>query len=377
MESKKILFLTGTRADYGKIKPLLKALENDNRFELFIYVAGMHLQHKFGSTYNEVIKDGYKNIYIAFGLTHTANMAINLGNVITNFSGYVENLRPDLIVVHGDRIEALAGAVVGALNNVLVGHIEGGEVSGTIDESIRHAVSKLAHVHFVSNDEAKKRLIQLGEDNNNVYVIGSPDIDVMLSGNLPDIEFVKNHYGITFDTYGIMMYHPVTTEYNLTAAKVKVVLDAAIKSNKNFIVIFPNNDMGSEFILNEYNRLKGNERFRLFPSIRFEYFLTLLKNAEFMYGNSSAGIRETAVYGVPTIDIGNRQKGRYDLAVLKNIQHAYENDDELCVAINNINAYVYKSNVWGNGNSTDLFMEALSKEEFWNTSIQKKFFDIV
>ena len=376
MKNKKILFLTGTRADYGKIKPLLKALETDDRFDLFIYVAGMHLQHKFGSTFNEVLKDGYKNIYVAFGLTHTNNMATNLGNVVSNFSGYVENLKPDLIVVHGDRIEALAGATVGALNNIIVGHIEGGEVSGTIDESIRHAVSKLSHIHFVSNTEAKRRLIQLGENANNIYVIGSPDIDVMLSDDLPNINFVKNHYGIDYDRYGIMMYHPVTTEYHVMARKAMIVLDSAIKSGKNFIVIYPNNDMGSEFILNEYNRIKDNYRFKVFPSIRFEYFLTLLKNAEFMYGNSSAGIRETAIYGIPTIDIGNRQSGRYDKSILKNIHHVQESEADLLSAIASIEEYRYSSNVWGNGNSTNLFMNVLSNDDFWDINIQKKFVDL-
>lgn len=376
MKNKKILFLTGTRADYGKIKPLLKALETDDRFDLFIYVAGMHLQHKFGSTFNEVLKDGYKNIYVAFGLTHTNNMATNLGNVVSNFSGYVENLKPDLIVVHGDRIEALAGATVGALNNIIVGHIEGGEVSGTIDESIRHAVSKLSHIHFVSNTEAKRRLIQLGENANNIYVIGSPDIDVMLSDDLPNINFVKNHYGIDYDRYGIMMYHPVTTEYHVMARKAMIVLDSAIKSGKIFIVIYPNNDMGSEFILNEYNRIKDNYRFKVFPSIRFEYFLTLLKNAEFMYGNSSAGIRETAIYGIPTIDIGNRQSGRYDKSILKNIHHVQESEADLLSAIASIEEYRYSSNVWGNGNSTNLFMNVLSNDDFWDINIQKKFVDL-
>lgn len=377
MQNKKILFLTGTRADYGKIKPLLKALEADDRFELFIYVAGMHLQRKFGSTFNEVLKDGYKNVYVAYGLMHTNNMATNLGNVVSNFSGYVENLKPDLIVVHGDRIEALAGATVGALNNIIVGHIEGGEVSGTIDESIRHAVSKLSHIHFVSNAEAKRRLIQLGENANNIYVIGSPDIDVMVSGDLPNIDFVKNHYGIDYDKYGIMMYHPVTTEYDVMAIKAKVVLDSAIKSGKNFIVIYPNNDMGSEFILNEYNRIKGNCRFKVFPSLRFEYFLTLLKNSEFMYGNSSAGIRETAIYGIPTIDIGNRQSGRYDESVLKNIHHVQEIEADLLSAIVSIEEYRHRSSVWGNGNSTNLFMDVLSNDNFWDISIQKKFFDLL
>ena len=146
---KRIVFITGTRADYGKIKPLIKVLNNDSKFEVFIFVCGMHLLEKFGSTYEEILKDNYKNTYVAYGLLPTHNTSINIGNTIIHLSGYVENIKPDMIIVHGDRIEALAGAVVGALHNILVAHIEGGEVSGTIDESIRHAVSKFSHLHFV------------------------------------------------------------------------------------------------------------------------------------------------------------------------------------------------------------------------------------
>lgn len=153
---KKILFITGTRADYGKLKSLMKALESSAGYEVYIYVSGMHLLEKYGSTYGEIVKDGYKNIYLALGQHESSSMSFNLGNIICNLTGYVTNVRPDLIVVHGDRIDALAGAAVGALNNIKVAHIEGGEVSGTIDESIRHAISKFSHIHLVANERAKK-----------------------------------------------------------------------------------------------------------------------------------------------------------------------------------------------------------------------------
>lgn len=182
---KKIVFITGTRADYGKIKILIREIEKAPEFEAYIFVSGMHLIERFGNTYKEILKDQYKNVYVDFGLSHSENMSYNLGNVICHLSGYVSHISPDLIVVHGDRIDALAGAVVGAINNVKVAHIEGGELSGTIDESIRHAISKFAHLHFVCNEEARERLIQMGEEKKRIYVIGSPDIDVMLAGNLP------------------------------------------------------------------------------------------------------------------------------------------------------------------------------------------------
>lgn len=372
---KKILFLTGTRADYGKMKPLMMALERDKGFEVFIFVCGMHLSEKFGSTYMEILKDGYKNVYVAFGISQTPNMSINLGNTITALSGYVENVKPDMLIVHGDRMDALAGATVGALHNLIVAHIEGGELSGTIDESIRHAISKFAHIHFVCNEEAKRRLIQLGEEPKRIFIIGSPDIDVMMNDNLPQIEKAKARYNIPFDSYGILMYHPVTTEYDKVGKNVKAVVDAIISSNRNYIAIYPNSDLGSEVILNEYKRFINVPSIVMYPSLRFEYFLVLLKNAEFIIGNSSAGIRESGIYGIPAIDIGTRQSGRYSTSKLKNIQHVNEEASEILEAIDHVGDYKTSAYAYGDGNSTRRFMNIIKDKTFWNIEIQKRFID--
>lgn len=373
---KKLLFITGTRADYGKIKSLISSVERSSLFEAYVFVSGMHLLEKYGSTYMEVQKDGYKNIYVDFSQTNIGNMSYDLGNVIQNLTAYVMHIKPDMIVVHGDRIDALAGAIVGALNNILVAHIEGGEVSGTIDESTRHAISKYAHIHFVCNEVAKRRLIQLGEESNRIFVIGSPDIDILISNSLPNIEDAKSRYEIPFEKWGILMYHPVTTEVGELRRKIREVVDAVISSKRNYIVIYPNNDMGTDIILNEYERLRNNNRFRLYPSIRFEYFLTLLRHSDFMIGNSSAGVRETGVYGIPSIDIGSRQKGRY-LDTIGNIQHVNEDGTEILNAIDCIENYRIQSFEYGKGNSTEQFMEIVSKEDVWKISIQKKFIDCV
>ena len=373
---KKLLFITGTRADYGKIKSLISSVERSSLFEAYVFVSGMHLLEKYGSTYMEVQKDGYKNIYVDFSQTNIGNMSYDLGNVIQNLTAYVMHIKPDMIVVHGDRIDALAGAIVGALNNILVAHIEGGEVSGTIDESTRHAISKYAHIHFVCNEVAKRRLIQLGEESNRIFVIGSPDIDILISNSLPNIEDAKSRYEIPFEKWGILMYHPVTTEVGELRSKLREVVDAVISSKRNYIVIYPNNDMGTDIILNEYERLRNNNRFRLYPSIRFEYFLTLLRHSDFMIGNSSAGVRETGVYGIPSIDIGSRQKGRY-LDTIGNIQHVNEDGTEILNAIDCIDNYRIQSFEYGKGNSTEQFMEIVSKEDVWKISIQKKFIDCV
>ncbi|MBQ8945522.1 MAG: UDP-N-acetylglucosamine 2-epimerase (hydrolyzing) [Lachnospiraceae bacterium] len=374
--NKRILFLTGTRADYGKMKPLMMLLEDSTDFELYVYVCGMHLSDIHGSTYREIQKDNYRNIYIAFGLEGTTSQSANLGDTIRSLSGYVEAVSPDMIVVHGDRMDALAGAVVGVLHNILVAHIEGGELSGTMDESIRHAISKFAHLHFVCNADAEKRLIQMGEEAYRIHVIGSPDIDVMMSDRLPTMKDVRERYDISFEKYGILMYHPVTTEHEKVGQHISTIADALIKSNNNYIVIYPNNDLGSEIIINEYQRFNGNRHFRVFPSVRFEYFLSMLKNADHIIGNSSAGVREAGVYGIPAIDLGTRQEGRYDVNLSSNIIHSNETVSEILTAIDNVESYRKHVMFFGDGHSTDRFVSILSDESLWNTTVQKHFVDM-
>ena len=374
---KKIMFITGTRADYGKMKYLMQAVERDEQFELYVYICGMHLLSQYGNTYNGIVNEGYKNVHIARGINYTSDMSVNLGNTITNLSGYVQDIRPDMIVVHGDRIDALAGAIVGALNNIWVAHIEGGEISGTIDESIRHAVSKFAHFHFVANYDAAKRLMQLGENRENIFEIGSPDIDVMLSDTLPDFEEVKRWYKLRFDKYAIVIYHPVTTEVGELAVKVNNLMDALKESDHKYVIIYPNNDTGTEVIISYIEQVRNTQQFEVFKTLKFEYFLTLLKNADFIIGNSSAGVREACVYGVPAIDIGNRQKNRYNTEEIKNIRHCGESKEEIAEAIANISnkRYQVPSSVFGKGNSTELFMKILKNEDLWNREIQKHFID--
>ena len=374
---KKILFVTGTRADYGKIKSLMQYVEHSADFEAYVYISGMHLMQIFGNTYEEVLKDGYKNTHTAFELANIRVASYDLGDVICSLTGYARKVKPDLIVVHGDRIDALAGAVVGALNNIRVAHIEGGEISGTIDESIRHAISKFAHIHLVSNESAKRRLIQLGEYEKNIFIIGSPDIDIMLSDSLPTKEEALEKYNIPFKKYAILMYHPVTTEHDTLGENIRNIVDALIESNKQYLVIYPNNDLGYDLILNEYKHVSQNHNFKIYPSLSFEYFLTLLKYSDFMIGNSSAGVRESSVYGIPAIDLGNRQSGRYNTQSSPNIQHAQESKNDILQAISNIEKYRNSiSKSFGEGNSTKRFIEILNNNEIWNLELQKSFHEL-
>jgi UDP-N-acetylglucosamine 2-epimerase (hydrolysing) len=301
-------------------------------------------------------------------------MDLTLAKTIHGFSDYIKQIKPDLIVVHGDRVEALAGAIVGSLNNILVAHIEGGELSGTIDELIRHSVSKLSHIHYTSNESAKKRLMQMGELENSIFTIGSPDVDIMFSQNLPSIEEVKRYYDINFDEFALLMYHPVTTEYRTIKMNAKQLVEALIESDKNYVVIYPNNDLGSKYIFEAYNQLKGNNRFKVFPSIRFEYFLTLLKHSKFMIGNSSAGVREAPYYGIPTVNVGTRQLNRVlshgiincdaeKYAILKAIDMALELKPKVV-------------EVFGQGKSAQLFLDSLESQSAWNINHQKQFRDV-
>ncbi|WP_439488467.1 UDP-N-acetylglucosamine 2-epimerase [Algoriphagus sp.] len=373
-KNKKIAFLTGTRADFGKLKSLIEITRNSEDFQVHIFVTGMHMIKEYGYTLIEVVKCGYENIHSFENHTHEQTMDLSLAKTIEGFSHFVRSLKPDLIVIHGDRIEALAGAIVGSLNNIMVAHIEGGEVSGTIDELIRHSVSKMSHTHFVSNQKAKNRLIQMGEQDKSVFVIGSPDVDLMLSENLPTIDQVKNYYQIPFETFSLAMFHPVTTEFEQMELYAREFVDALLASGENFVVIFPNNDLGSAFILTQYERLKELDNFRVFPSIRFEYFLTLLKYAVFMVGNSSAGIREAPYYGIPTVNIGSRQHNR---ALHTDIINCGYSKGEILGAIQQTRDCKFeKEDLFGDGKSAQLFMESLNSPDFWQISKQKQFVDI-
>jgi UDP-N-acetylglucosamine 2-epimerase (hydrolysing) len=242
-----------------------------------------------------------------------------------------------------------------------------------VDEQIRHATSKLSHIHLVANAEARSRLVQMGERGDSVYEIGSPDIDVMLSSTLPDLDSVRKHYEIQYDRYGIVIYHPVTTEYPQMARWSEILVSSLLASTHSYVVIHPNNDVGAEFIMMEYHRLKDNPRFRMLPSLRFESFLTLLKNADFIIGNSSAGIREAPVYGVPSIDVGTRQHGRFAHSSITNGAHEQA---QITHALSHLPAAGKTSLHFGAGDSASRFIEAMRSDRFWDTPIQKEFNDL-
>lgn len=372
---KKVLFLTGTRADFGKIKRLMHFVDRHEDMELHVLVTGMHMMKLYGATHLEVRRESFDNMYLVANQYSGEPMCSVLGNTISIVSRIADEVRPDLIVVHGDRLEALAGATVGALSNTLVCHIEGGELSGTVDELIRHSISKLAHIHMVANEEARQRLIQMGEDPSSVFVVGSPDLDVMGSDDLPDLQSVKRHYDIEFDDYAISLFHPVTTEEGQMLDHALSYFSALQESNRNYVVIYPNNDTGSRAILDALEMYQRYERFLIIPSVRFESFLTLLKNASFIIGNSSAGIREAPFYGIPSINVGTRQSRRFAGKSVTNCGYASR---EVLGAIKQVASVgSFEPSAWfGDGNSVKRFADAIDTDRFWHTPVQKSFVDI-
>lgn len=338
----------------------------------------MHLDKKFGYTFDEIRKEGYKNTFKYKNYTSSSRMDIILSNTIKGFSNYICDLQPDLIVVHGDRVEALAGAIAGSLNNILVSHVEGGEISGTIDELIRHAVTKMSHIHFVSNNDAENRLVQLGEIPESIHVIGSPDLDLMDPSRIPKLDFVKEYYDIPFNNFSIAMFHPVTTEENDTPKNIEHFVKALINSKRNYVLIYPNNDLGSESIIAEYLKLKDNKFFKIFPSLRFEYFLTLLFHSEFMIGNSSAGIREAPFYKIPSVDIGTRQQNRSQSNSIIHCDYKKEKIMKAIEAASTMKFSIMNTPIddFGRGDSDERFIKILKNKNFWLTSKQKQFQEI-
>lgn len=369
---KKIIFVTSTRADFGKLKSLIKITKLSLKFKVKIVVTGMHLLKKFGSTYKEVVKLFKSNIIKFENQKSNDKLEIILYKTIKKFSEIVKNEKPDLIIIHGDRVDALGCATVGALNHILTGHIEGGEISGTIDDSIRHSITKLSHLHFVGTTTAKKRVLKMGEMKKSIFNIGSPDSDIIIKKKLPSIDIVKKRYDIFFEKYSVLIWHPVTSELNKIKQDTLKLVKFCEKTKHKFVTIYPNNDPGNKIILDLYRKL-NKKNFRLLRSLRFEHFLTLLKNANYIIGNSSSAIYEAPILGTPAINLGNRQHKRIDSKQIYNIKIQNLNLKKINQFLKN---YKMNKNLrFGDGNSDKKFLKTISRESFWNISTQKYFRD--
>ncbi|MFN3281567.1 MAG: UDP-N-acetylglucosamine 2-epimerase, partial [Tabrizicola sp.] len=306
--TRRLLFLTGTRADFGKLEPLAVAAR-DAGHRVTFFVTGMHLLDRYGLTVNEVRRVEGVTVHEFLNQRPGDPQDVILAKTVIGLSDYVTENRPDLIVIHGDRIEALAASLVAATNYIRSAHVEGGEVSGTIDEMFRHCNSKLCASHFVSSEAAARRVMALGESEDAIHVIGSPELDFHSRPSGVTLSEVRARYAIPFTDYGIAVFHPVTSEQDTIGVQAADLFGALGESGRSFVVIAPNNDPGSEAIFAVLDRLP-KDRFRVLPSMRFAHFSELMKNAACMVGNSSAGVREAPFLGLPSLDVGSRQTNR-------------------------------------------------------------------
>jgi UDP-N-acetylglucosamine 2-epimerase (hydrolysing) len=292
---------------------------------------------------------------------------------INGFSTYLKKIKPDLVIIHGDRIDALACAMTASIMNYKLAHIEGGDVTGNYDEIIRHAITKFSHVHFVSNLIAKKRLLRLGESKKNIFKIGSTNIDTIINKKLPIYCEVQKKYNIDFEDFGICIFHSDEVKKEKQKNKAKI-LEKFLKNYKNnLVVIYPNNDPGSDEIINSYKKIKS-KNIKLLVSMRFDYFMSLLKKARFIIGNSSSGIIESPYLGTPTINVGDRQKNRASIVSIKNIRFNYKNIRDYSNKYYKLDKkYKTKKKYFGTGNSTKKFVEILKKKNIWDVSVWKHF----
>lgn len=367
---KRLLFVTGTRADFGKLEPLAKAAQAAG-FHISFFVTGMHMMARYGETRLEVKRFAGAEFFEFVNQREGDALDFILSKTILGFSDFVHEHRPDLVVIHGDRVEAMAASIVCALRYIRSAHIEGGEVSGTIDESIRHCNTKLCASHFVSSDSARRRVLALGEDPASVFNIGSPELDTHARSSGVSLDEVKARYAIPFDDFGIVVFHPVTSEQDHIGDQAKSLFNALIGSGKNFVVILPNNDPGTGDIFAVLQQLPQNQ-FRLIPSMRFNYFSELMKNAAVIVGNSSAGVREAPFIGLPSLDVGTRQNNRAKSA---SIQACAASDAEAISSF--LSAFwgrrLPEDRSFGSGDSAQRFVAVLSEAMFWSRPTQKVF----
>jgi UDP-N-acetylglucosamine 2-epimerase (hydrolysing) len=368
-----LLFLTGTRADFGKLEPLAAAAR-DTGHRVSFFVTGMHMMDRYGLTRNEVRRMPGVEVHEHLNQAEGDPQDLVLARTVTGFSSFARASNPDLIVLHGDRIEALAGALVAATNYIRSAHVEGGEVSGTIDEVFRHCNTKLCTHHFVSSEAAARRVRALGEPDATIHPIGSPELDFHDRPSGVTLDEVRTRYAIPFASYGIATFHPVTSEQDSIGQQARDLFSTLADSQRSFVVIAPNNDPGSAAIFQTLDTLP-KDRFRVLPSMRFAHFSELMKNAACMVGNSSAGVREAPFLGLPSLDIGSRQTNRSDAPSVTACA-AGDRDTILGFLDRHWGRAVAKHDGFGQGSAAARFVETLARPEFWSVSLQKAFRDV-
>jgi GDP/UDP-N,N'-diacetylbacillosamine 2-epimerase (hydrolysing) len=375
----KIFIVTERRADFSRFKPIIKLIKKENKINYQLVVTGLHLVKKYGYTINEIKKDKIKihNKFVMFNKKYFyhndgAAMSDAMGIAFRNLSKILKKSKPDLILSGFDIAANFALTVCGAHMNIPVAHIQGGEVSGTIDESIRHGMSKFSNIHFTANKETKNRLIKMGEIKKNIFAVGCPSIDALKSEKLITHKkiFAKFKLDLT-KPYSIVIQHPVTSEIYSAKKQMKQTILALRKFDMQHLIIFPNNDAGSAKIIKMIEKSNLN----YVPSLNLAEYKTLLTNCEILIGNSSSGIHEAATFKIPVVNIGTRQNGR---SKPKNVLSVDHKQMEIIKAIKLGLSNRFKKkiknirNPYGDGNSATKILKIIKSLNLKKFNTQKK-----
>jgi len=378
---KKIVVVIGSRANYSSIKSVLKGLKLSRSLELYIICNTSSISEKYGDVSELIKSDGFDIYEKHFNLIEgkdIGSMARTTGFALLYLSNTFENLKPDFVLTVGDRYETIATALAASYMNIPLIHTMGGEVSGTIDESIRHAISKLSNIHFPASEDAKNRLIKMGEDPSYIFNVGCPRIDLVdeiLQSSLltkDEIDFLQtNGVGahLTFDNPFILVsQHPVTTEFDKQKKNIRSTISALDSVNIPKLVLWPNSDAGTDAIAQEYRIWRENgprTDVRFYKNLPINIYVKLMNITKCLVGNSSSGIREGAFIGTPVVNIGSRQHNR---ECGRNVIHVDYDSSEIINAISEqLKKGKYDSDsIYGSGNAGTRISEIISDLELDN-----------
>jgi len=377
---RKICVVTGTRADYGILFPVMRAIESSGDLKLCIIATCMHLMEDFGHTVKEIEKDGFK-IYERVDISYKEDtgkvMADSIGKAVSKFSRTFSRLSPDVIVVLGDRGEMLAASIAANYINIPVAHIHGGEVSGHVDGLLRHAITKLSHIHFPATNNTKERILRLGEEEWRIFLSGAPALDRILNEKLPSREGLLKKFGILKEeSFFLLVQHPVSSSIREAEKEIALTLEAVKEFKNKTIVIYPNADAGGRKIIDVIKRYEKSHFIKTFKSIPHKDFLGLMKSCSVLIGNSSSGIIEAPSFKVPVVNIGIRQEGRERSTNVIDVLH------EKDVIFKAIKKALYDKkfkaqlkrceNPYGNGHASERIVKVLSSIKLDERLLQKK-----
>ncbi len=313
MKKRKVLYVSGTRAEYGLMRETLRAIQCHPKLKLEIAATGMHLMNEFGRTVNEIKKDGFKidPVNAVFRKDTKESVVDFIGRFMLKFADLLDRIKPDIILLLGDRPEMLSSSMAGAYLGIPVAHVHGGDVSLTIDEFARHAITKFSHIHFAATQKSAERIIKLGEDPWRVFVVGAPGLDSIFGQKLLSKKEIAKKYDLNLSKPLVMvLQHAVTMEKEEAPRQMKEMMDAVKELGLQTVVIYPNADPGGRAMIKVIEQYRKLPYIRVYKNIIHKDYLSLMKVADVMVGNSSGGIIESPSFHLPSISVGTRQKGR-------------------------------------------------------------------